>query len=65
MLGLGGTELLFLLGIVLVLFGPTLLAFWLGYTVGKNRAPGAQPPAPAPAPAPDAPTDEDSEESAQ
>jgi Sec-independent protein translocase protein TatA len=48
MLGVGSTELLILVVIALMLFGPTLFAFWLGYTVGKKRTSNAQPSASAP-----------------
>lgn len=51
MLGLGATELLIILGIVLVLFGPTLFAFWLGYTIGKKQPTKARSSVPAPEPA--------------
>lgn len=51
MLGLGTTELLIILGIVLVLFGPTLFAFWLGYTIGKKQPTKAPSSVPASGPA--------------
>ncbi len=37
MYGVGSTEFVIIIGIALVLFGPTLIAFWLGYTLGKKR----------------------------
>ena len=37
MFGVGSTEFVIIIGIALVLFGPTLIAFWLGYTLGKKR----------------------------
>ncbi len=40
-LGLGGAELLVIIGLVLLLFGPSILAFWLGYITGKGRAKGS------------------------
>lgn len=38
--GLGGAEFLILMVIVVVLFGPTLIAFWLGFTLGRKKASG-------------------------
>jgi Sec-independent protein translocase protein TatA len=40
---IGATEILILLVIAAFLFGPTLLAFWLGYTIGKKRSTEAPP----------------------
>jgi hypothetical protein len=54
MAGVGPIELIVVLIIVVALFGPTLIAFWLGYTVGKRRSQPAPPPQPQP-PAPAAP----------
>jgi Sec-independent protein translocase protein TatA len=48
MFGLGGGELLIIAAIVALLFGPTIVAFWIGYTMGRNRAsePGSKQPGP-------------------
>ena len=40
MLGLGGAEAGVILIIVVVLFGPTLIAFWVGYTLGRKKSDG-------------------------
>ena len=40
MFGLGGAEAGVILVIVVVLFGPTLIAFWLGYTLGRKKSDG-------------------------
>ena len=40
-MGIGPTEIFIIAVILLVLFGPTLVAFFVGYTLGKRR--GAQP----------------------
>ena len=37
MFGIGSGELVIILGIAFLLFGPTLLAFWLGYVMGQKR----------------------------
>jgi hypothetical protein len=70
-MGVGPIELV-IVGVVLVmLFGPALFAFWLGYTMGKKRRPGEAPGAPfdsqsrptspySPAPPIEPPTDEES-----
>lgn len=65
MLGLGGTELAVVLLVVLVLFAPTVVAFFVGYALGQRRESGtsssggstasapsskAEPPEPAPPP---------------
>lgn len=36
--GLGGAEFLAIIGVVLVLFGPSILTFWLGYMTGRSRS---------------------------
>jgi len=36
--GIGPQEGLIVLVIGLVLFAPTLIAFWLGYTIGTKRS---------------------------
>lgn len=36
MSGVGPIELVVLAIIVMVLFGPTLIAFWLGFTLGRK-----------------------------
>jgi Sec-independent protein translocase protein TatA len=41
MFGTGLPEIVIILLVVLVLFGPAVLTFWLGYMVGQNRAEGA------------------------
>lgn len=38
MSGFGPAEGLIVLVFVLVLFGPTLVAFWLGYLLGKKKS---------------------------
>jgi Sec-independent protein translocase protein TatA len=50
--GFGPAELIIVALILLVLFGPTLVAFFLGYTLGKKKAAEAaeSPSAAAPAP---------------
>jgi len=61
-MNLGGAELIVLVVVAVALFGPTLIAFWLGYTLGKRKA-AEEPPAPElepelepePEPAPTAP----------
>lgn len=35
---IGGSEIILLLVIVVVLFGPTIAAFWLGFTLGKKKS---------------------------
>ncbi len=35
--GVGQTELLIIAGLALLLFGPSLVAFWLGYVVGQKK----------------------------
>jgi hypothetical protein len=37
-LGLGATEAGIILVLVLLLFAPTLVAFWLGYIMGQRKA---------------------------
>jgi Sec-independent protein translocase protein TatA len=41
MFGTGLPEIVIILLVVLLLFGPAILTFWLGYMVGQNRAAGA------------------------
>ena len=36
-MSVGGVELVILVIVVLFLFGPTLLAFWLGYSIGRKK----------------------------
>ena len=43
MAGLGPTEIVIVGLILLVLFGPTLVAFFLGYTLGKKKGAEAAP----------------------
>jgi Sec-independent protein translocase protein TatA len=38
MFGTGLPEIVIILLVVLLLFGPAVLTFWLGYVVGQNRA---------------------------
>ncbi len=38
MFGTGLPEFVIILLAVLLLFGPAVLTFWLGYVVGQNRA---------------------------
>lgn len=45
-MGVGPTELAIISLVVVVLFGPTLLAFWIGYLLGKRRAVESAVPAP-------------------
>ena len=40
MFGTGLPEFVIILLAVLLLFGPAVLTFWLGYVVGQNRAAG-------------------------
>ena len=37
-MSIGGSEIVLLLVIVVVLFGPTIAAFWLGFTLGKKKS---------------------------
>lgn len=37
-MSVGGVEVIILAVVVVLLFGPTLLAFWLGYNLGKKRS---------------------------
>ncbi len=46
-MSLGGGEIIVLFLLVLVLFGPALVAFWLGYTLGRRRTTEAPSPASA------------------
>jgi hypothetical protein len=50
--GFGPAELIIVALILLVLFGPTLVAFFLGYTLGKKKAAEAANPPSATVPAP-------------
>jgi len=43
MLGTGLPEIVIILLVVLLLFGPAVLTFWLGYVVGRGRASGSAP----------------------
>ena len=36
--GIGGPELLIIFGVVVLLFGPSLIAFVAGYALGSRRA---------------------------
>lgn len=62
MMGVGPLEILIVVFIVVVLFGPTLIAFWLGFTLGRKSTPadrerGSSAHTPAgPRPAPDTTT---------
>lgn len=38
MSGLGPAELVIIILVVLALFGPTLIAFWLGFTLGRKSS---------------------------
>ena len=38
MFGTGLPEFIIILLVVLLLFGPAVLTFWLGYVMGSNRA---------------------------
>jgi len=64
-MGIGPVEGLIVFVILVMLFGPTLIAFWLGYTLGKKRSvtqpdaapsPAASTPAAASSPDAEAPT---------
>ncbi len=37
-MSIGGSEIVLLVVIVVVLFGPTIAAFWLGFTLGKKKS---------------------------
>lgn len=39
--GMGLPEIVIIVIIVVVLFGPALLTFWLGYVIGRNRSTAA------------------------
>lgn len=47
-MGMGPAEIFIIGIIVLVLFGPTLVAFFIGYTLGKKKGAESPPTAPAP-----------------
>ncbi len=36
-MNIGGTEFLIIAALALLLFGPSLLAFWLGYVMGQRK----------------------------
>jgi Sec-independent protein translocase protein TatA len=38
MLGTGVPEFVIIVLVALLLFGPAILTFWLGYVMGQNRA---------------------------
>jgi len=44
--GVGAAEILIILAIVVLLFGPTVVAFFAGYALGQKR--GSAPAAPTP-----------------
>jgi Sec-independent protein translocase protein TatA len=41
MFGTGAPEAIIILVAALLLFGPAVLTFWLGYTMGQKRTDGA------------------------
>ncbi len=41
MFGTGAPEAIIILLAALLLFGPAVLTFWLGYTLGQKRSGGA------------------------
>lgn len=42
MTGVGPIELVIIVIIVVALFGPTLIAFWLGFTLGRRSSTPAE-----------------------
>ncbi len=49
MFGTGAPEAIIILVVALLLFGPALLTFWLGYTMGQRRSETGEPRDEAPA----------------
>ena len=47
MFGTGLPEIIIIVLVALLLFGPAALTFWLGYTMGSNRSPQTPPTPPA------------------
>ena len=70
MQGLGPVEFTLIALVALMLFGPTLLAFWLGFVLGKKRGATPQQPSgsavePLPVSEPDAPATAATDQPAQ
>jgi hypothetical protein len=55
-MNIGGTELLVIAVLALLLFGPSLLAFWFGYVLGQRKSVERGEPVAAPPPAPPEPS---------
>ncbi len=36
-MNVGGSEILIIAALALLLFGPTIVAFWLGYVIGQRK----------------------------
>lgn len=72
-MNIGSGEFLIIAGLALLLFGPSLIAFWLGYVFGQRKreeseglaaTESPEPPRPAAEPdEPEAPSDSKDEES--
>jgi Sec-independent protein translocase protein TatA len=47
-MNIGGSELLIIAVLALLLFGPSLLAFWFGYILGQRKTEDVAPPSAGP-----------------
>jgi Sec-independent protein translocase protein TatA len=54
-MNIGGSEFLVIAALVLLLFGPSLLAFWFGYILGQRKGEEPAEKAAEPSPANEAP----------